>query len=143
LDAGYRIQVTGCSFQDWEPPNGQAQGLRCSLLPRWEDSIPSRSQLLTLNKILCLNVFWCIDRLVTVRNADMIVVVQRGFIVKKGAHSQLIVNLSEAYSQLIRLQKMHQSKEQYINDPDQMDIHLHDCKQLAGLVVKSHLLDDL
>ena len=48
-----------------------------------------------------------------------------------GSHSHLIMNPSGAYSQLIRLQEMHQSKEQYANDPDQMEIHLHDSKTIG------------
>ena len=48
-----------------------------------------------------------------------------------GSHSQLIMNPSGAYSQLISVQEMHQSKEQYANDPDQMEIHLHDSKTIG------------
>ncbi|KAH9313080.1 hypothetical protein KI387_028115, partial [Taxus chinensis] len=50
--------------------------------------------------------------LTTIRNADVIAVVQCGSIVEKGSHSQLIKNPSGAYSHLIRLQEVHQSKEQ-------------------------------
>jgi len=70
-------------------------------------------------------------RLTTVRNADMIAVVQRGCIVEKGSHSQLIMNPSGAFSQLIRLQEMHQSKEQFANDSDQTEIHLHDSRAIG------------
>jgi ATP-binding cassette subfamily B (MDR/TAP) protein 1 len=41
------------------------------------------------------------------------------------------MNPSGAFSQLIRLQEMHQSKEQYANDPDQMEIHLHDSRAIG------------
>jgi len=58
------------------------------------------------------------DRLATVRNADMIV--QRGCIVEKGSHSQLIMIPSGPFSQLIFLQETHPSKEQYANDPEHM-----------------------
>lgn len=70
-------------------------------------------------------------RLTTVRNADMIAVVQRGSIVEKGSHSQLIMNPSGAYSQLISLQEMHQTKEQYVNDPDHLEIHLDDANTIG------------
>ncbi|XP_057864658.1 ABC transporter B family member 11 [Cryptomeria japonica] len=70
-------------------------------------------------------------RLTTVRNADMIAVVQRGSIVEKGSHSQLITNPSGAYSQLIRLQEMHQSKEQHVKDPDELEIHQEDSKAVG------------
>eukprot|EP01018_Ginkgo_biloba_P025298 Gb_32125 [translate_table: standard] len=72
-------------------------------------------------------------RLTTIRNADMIAVVQRGSIVERGAHSQLIMNPSGAYSQLIRLQGVHQSKEQYVNDPDELEIHQEDSKAASRL----------
>ncbi|KAH9313089.1 hypothetical protein KI387_028124, partial [Taxus chinensis] len=70
-------------------------------------------------------------RLTTVRNADMIAVVQRGSIVEKGSHSQLITNPSGAYSQLIHLQESNRSKEQDSKDPDELEIHQDDSKVLG------------
>eukprot|EP00253_Pinus_taeda_P001520 PITA_01520 len=71
-------------------------------------------------------------RLTTVRNADMIAVVQRGCIVEKGSHSQLIMNPFGPFSQLIRLQETHPSKEQYENDSKQKQIHLHDSRTISS-----------
>ncbi|KAE9618861.1 putative xenobiotic-transporting ATPase [Lupinus albus] len=45
-------------------------------------------------------------RLSTVRNADMIAVIQRGKMVEKGTHSELLSDREGAYSQLIRLQEI-------------------------------------
>ncbi|KAJ7544468.1 hypothetical protein O6H91_09G080400 [Diphasiastrum complanatum] len=62
-------------------------------------------------------------RLSTIKNADTIAVVQRGVIVEKGTHSALLENPSGAYSQLVRLQALHQT-EQITNDqidPDSID----------------------
>ncbi|GLJ08654.1 hypothetical protein SUGI_0093070 [Cryptomeria japonica] len=72
-------------------------------------------------------------RLTTVRNADMIAVVQHGSIVEKGSHSQLIINPSGAYSQLIHLQEVHQPKEQNVKDPDDLEIH-QDSSKAVGRV---------
>ncbi|KAJ6808791.1 ABC transporter B family member 11-like isoform X1 [Iris pallida] len=48
-------------------------------------------------------------RLTTVRNADTIAVLQRGSILEKGSHSQLLEDPNGAYCQLIRLQEMNQN----------------------------------
>ncbi|XP_020580289.1 ABC transporter B family member 9-like [Phalaenopsis equestris] len=45
-------------------------------------------------------------RLITVRNADTISVVQRGKLVEQGSHLELIENVDGAYSQLVRLQEL-------------------------------------
>eukprot|EP01018_Ginkgo_biloba_P014563 Gb_11202 [translate_table: standard] len=79
-------------------------------------------------------------RLTTIRNADMIAVVQRGSIVERGAHSQLIMNPSGAYSQLIRLQGVHQSEEQYVNDSDELKIHQEDYKVVSRLASRKSSL---
>uniref|UniRef100_A0A0D6QS15 Uncharacterized protein n=1 Tax=Araucaria cunninghamii TaxID=56994 RepID=A0A0D6QS15_ARACU len=70
-------------------------------------------------------------RLTTVRNADMIAVVQRGSIVEKGSHTQLVANPSGAYSQLIRLQQMNQPEGQHAKDPDELEIHQDDSKAVG------------
>ncbi|EFJ10214.1 hypothetical protein SELMODRAFT_184079 [Selaginella moellendorffii] len=49
-------------------------------------------------------------RLSTIKNADCIAVVQRGSIVEKGTHSELIQRPDGAYEQLVRLQEMHDVK---------------------------------
>uniref|UniRef100_A0A0D6QVL6 Uncharacterized protein n=1 Tax=Araucaria cunninghamii TaxID=56994 RepID=A0A0D6QVL6_ARACU len=68
-------------------------------------------------------------RLSTIRNADTIVVVQRGFIVEKGTHTQLVTNPMGAYSQLICLQDMHHP-EQSLDDPDDLEIS---CDNFKGV----------
>ncbi|KAH0450718.1 hypothetical protein IEQ34_021410 [Dendrobium chrysotoxum] len=50
-------------------------------------------------------------RLITVRNADTISVVQRGKLVEQGSHSELIENHDGAYSQLVRLQELNKESE--------------------------------
>ncbi|KAK8968612.1 ABC transporter B family member 11 [Platanthera guangdongensis] len=47
-------------------------------------------------------------RMSTVRNSDTIVVLQKGSIVQKGSHRELLKNKEGAYSQLIHLQEMKQ-----------------------------------
>lgn len=44
-------------------------------------------------------------RLSTIRNADMIAVVQHGKIVETGSHEELISNPSSAYASLVQLQE--------------------------------------
>lgn len=44
-------------------------------------------------------------RLSTIRNADIIAVVQGGKIVETGTHEQLMVNPNSAYSSLVKLQE--------------------------------------
>lgn len=51
--------------------------------------------------------------------------------VYSGPHSQLTVNPSGAYSQLIHLQEEHQSKQQHSNDPDKLEIHLDDSNAIS------------
>ncbi|XP_073138932.1 ABC transporter B family member 3-like [Henckelia pumila] len=51
-------------------------------------------------------------RLSTVRNADVIAVIQHGKIVEKGSHSELTQNLDGAYSRLIQLQKFDKDSSQ-------------------------------
>ncbi|KAJ6791659.1 putative ABC transporter B family member 21 [Iris pallida] len=62
-------------------------------------------------------------RLTTVRNADTIAVIQRGSIIEKGSHSELLENPDGAYCQLIRLQEMNPnshkgSKHEHMNKPN-------------------------
>ncbi|KAJ7520420.1 hypothetical protein O6H91_19G005500 [Diphasiastrum complanatum] len=62
-------------------------------------------------------------RLSTIKNADSIAVVQRGVIVERGTHSGLLENPDGAYSQLVRLQAMHQSEQATYGqiDPDSIE----------------------
>ncbi|KAJ7570216.1 hypothetical protein O6H91_01G110400 [Diphasiastrum complanatum] len=62
-------------------------------------------------------------RLSTIKNADRIAVVQHGVIVERGTHSRLLENPDGAYSQLVRLQEMHQSKQTSYGqiDPDSIE----------------------
>ncbi|KAJ3695665.1 hypothetical protein LUZ60_001042 [Juncus effusus] len=60
-------------------------------------------------------------RLSTVRNADTIAVIHQGKIVEKGAHADLLKNSDGAYSQLIRLQEMHQDK--YLSPSQNDNLH--------------------
>eukprot|EP01018_Ginkgo_biloba_P030331 Gb_08614 [translate_table: standard] len=78
-------------------------------------------------------------RLSTIRNADLIAVVQRGSIVEKGTHSQLIMNPTGVYSQLIRLQNTHQRGEHSSKDPDEPETH-HDDLKAAGRVSSGRLI---
>ncbi|BBN16210.1 autophagy-related protein 9 [Marchantia polymorpha subsp. ruderalis] len=60
-------------------------------------------------------------RLTTIRNADMIAVVQRGVIVETGSHNELIQKPNGAYSQLVHLQEFYGKKmteEESPEDPD-------------------------
>ncbi|KAI9196906.1 hypothetical protein LWI28_028001 [Acer negundo] len=58
-------------------------------------------------------------RLSTVRNADMIAVIQNGNIVEKGSHSELLKDPDGAYSQLIRLQETRREfKQNAVTYPD-------------------------
>ncbi|KAI5056800.1 hypothetical protein GOP47_0028618 [Adiantum capillus-veneris] len=50
-------------------------------------------------------------QLTTVRNADVIAVIQHGAIVEQGKHEELLQSTTGAYSQLIRLQQMNRGKE--------------------------------
>ncbi|XP_020573475.1 ABC transporter B family member 21-like [Phalaenopsis equestris] len=51
-------------------------------------------------------------RMSTVTNSDTIVVLQKGSIVQKGSHRELLKNKGGAYSQLLHLQEMKQDSEQ-------------------------------
>ncbi|CAM6099089.1 unnamed protein product [Calypogeia fissa] len=60
-------------------------------------------------------------RLTTIRNADMIAVVERGVIVETGTHDELIHKPDGAYSQLVRLQEVHRRNDRTgktVEDPD-------------------------
>ncbi|KAG2693170.1 hypothetical protein I3760_08G084700 [Carya illinoinensis] len=61
-------------------------------------------------------------RLSTVRNADMIAVIQQGKIVEKGSHSELINNPNGAYSQLIHLKEVNKESEQASDDQNRSEI---------------------
>ncbi|KAF3456694.1 hypothetical protein FNV43_RR01348 [Rhamnella rubrinervis] len=50
-------------------------------------------------------------RLTTIRNADIIAVVQQGKLVEQGTHAELIKDPDGAYSQLVRLQKVDNESE--------------------------------
>ncbi|KAM3398909.1 hypothetical protein P3S68_002425 [Capsicum galapagoense] len=58
-------------------------------------------------------------RLSTVRNADNIAVIHQGTIVEEGKHFELLKDSEGAYSQLIRLQELNQTKEQLCLDDSQ------------------------
>ncbi|KAH9313096.1 hypothetical protein KI387_028131, partial [Taxus chinensis] len=72
-------------------------------------------------------------RLTTVRNADIIAVLQHGSIVERGSHSQLVTNPFSAYSHLIQLQEVHQSKEPDAKHPDEVKTYQYNSKA-AGSV---------
>ncbi|KAI9123102.1 hypothetical protein K1719_005991 [Acacia pycnantha] len=57
-------------------------------------------------------------RLSTVRNADIIAVIQQGKTVEKGSHAELTKDPDGAYSQLIRLQETKESENINANDTD-------------------------
>ncbi|XP_059664692.1 ABC transporter B family member 9 isoform X1 [Cornus florida] len=64
-------------------------------------------------------------RLTTVRNADMIAVVQTGKLVEQGTHAELIKDPDGAYSQLVRLQEgTNQAEEAQGIDPDDVNTSL-------------------
>ncbi|XP_024540365.1 ABC transporter B family member 4 [Selaginella moellendorffii] len=58
-------------------------------------------------------------RLSTVKNASLISVVQDGAIIESGTHVELLKNPDGAYSQLIRLQEVHEESAPAV-DPDQV-----------------------
>ncbi|KAG6544499.1 hypothetical protein Mapa_014137 [Marchantia paleacea] len=60
-------------------------------------------------------------RLTTIRNADMIAVVQRGVIVETGSHNELIQNPNGAYSQLVHLQEFYGKKGGEADSPEDPD----------------------
>ncbi|KAH9619688.1 hypothetical protein KSS87_015757 [Heliosperma pusillum] len=59
-------------------------------------------------------------RLSTVRNADIIAVIQQGKVVEKGHHSELVKDPEGAYSQLIHLQEMTKDSGQSDKDGDML-----------------------
>ncbi|KAK9288452.1 hypothetical protein L1049_016909 [Liquidambar formosana] len=62
-------------------------------------------------------------RLSTVRNADMIAVIQQGKIVEQGSHSGLLKDPDGAYCQLIRLQEISkESQQNAVNDQDKPEM---------------------
>ena len=56
--------------------------------------------------------------------------------VYSGPHSQLSMNPSGAYSQLIHLQDENQSKQQHSNDPDELKIHLDDSNAISRVGIQ-------
>ncbi|THG22240.1 ABC transporter B family member 11-like [Camellia sinensis] len=60
-------------------------------------------------------------RLSTVRNANMIAVIQQGQIVEKGSHSELLKDPEGAYHQLIRLQEVSRDSEQVVVAQDKSE----------------------
>ncbi|GKV10457.1 hypothetical protein SLEP1_g21816 [Rubroshorea leprosula] len=71
-------------------------------------------------------------RLSTIRNADMISVIQKGKIVEKGTHSELIKDLDGAYCQLIRLQEISMASEQIVlNDSERPEIVIESGRYLS------------
>ncbi|EFJ12488.1 ATP-binding cassette transporter [Selaginella moellendorffii] len=62
-------------------------------------------------------------RLSTIKNANCIAVVQRGNVVEKGTHSELLQKPDGAYSQLVRLQEQHDERSNHSLakvDPDEI-----------------------
>ncbi|CAM8985498.1 unnamed protein product [Rhodiola kirilowii] len=57
-------------------------------------------------------------RLITVRNADMIAVIQDGKIVEKGSHSELLRNSSGLYTHTIQVQQVSKANIQTIRSPE-------------------------
>jgi ATP-binding cassette subfamily B (MDR/TAP) protein 1 len=51
-------------------------------------------------------------RLTTIRNADLIAVIQRGLVVETGTHDQLLRQPDGAYTQLVRLQQIHRQQDE-------------------------------
>ncbi|CAM6099091.1 unnamed protein product [Calypogeia fissa] len=60
-------------------------------------------------------------RLTTIRNADMIAVIQRGVIVETGTHDELIGKPDGAYSQLVHLQEVYGKDEPGPDAPEDPD----------------------
>lgn len=50
-------------------------------------------------------------RLTTIRNANLIAVIQRGVVVETGSHDELLSKSDGAYTQLIRLQQIHKEQD--------------------------------
>ncbi|XP_057949997.1 ABC transporter B family member 9-like [Malania oleifera] len=72
-------------------------------------------------------------RLTTIRNADIIAVVQSGKIVEQGNHTELINDHEGAYSQLIRLQEgSKQSEDGQTMDPDRISSASFDMEKSMG-----------
>ncbi|KAH7353067.1 hypothetical protein KP509_19G077400 [Ceratopteris richardii] len=70
-------------------------------------------------------------RLTTIKNADVIAVVQHGAIIEQGKHDELLQSSIGAYSQLIHLQQMHQVEESN-EDVDGMVTRLSSQNQKPG-----------
>ncbi|CAB4303787.1 unnamed protein product [Prunus armeniaca] len=70
-------------------------------------------------------------RLSTVRNADTIAIIQKGKMVERGSHSDLIKDPEGAYSQLIRLQEVNKESEQTAEAQDKSEITTKCFRQLS------------
>ncbi|THG10813.1 hypothetical protein TEA_002096 [Camellia sinensis var. sinensis] len=68
-------------------------------------------------------------RLSTVRNANMIAVIQQGQIVEKGSHSELLKDPEGAYYQLIRLQEVNKDSKQVVVDQDKSESIIESSRQ--------------
>lgn len=76
-------------------------------------------------------------RLTTIRNADLIAVVQHGAIVEQGKHDELLQSSTGAYSQLIHLQQMHREEDSK-EDVDRVETRLSSRNQRSERRSGSH-----
>ncbi|XP_047307497.1 ABC transporter B family member 9-like [Impatiens glandulifera] len=70
-------------------------------------------------------------RLTTIRNADLIAVVQTGKLVEQGTHDQLIKDPNGAYSQLVRLQEGTKKEDEIIEDVDNITMERSPSQRLS------------
>ncbi|GKV23316.1 hypothetical protein SLEP1_g33060 [Rubroshorea leprosula] len=76
-------------------------------------------------------------RLSTVRKADTIAVIQRGKMVEKGSHTELLKDPDGAYSQLIHLQEVKTELEEVADDQNRSDITVESSRQQSmGMSLK-------
>ncbi|WCJ22612.1 ABC transporter B family member 11 [Euphorbia peplus] len=106
------IQLSGGQKQRIAIARAIIKDPRILLLDEATSALDSESEKVVqdaLNKIMINRTTVVVaHRLSTIKNADMVAVLNRGKIIEKGSHSELLSDPDGAYSQLIRLQEVNQ-----------------------------------